>query len=146
MEGVAPRMEAKDFTGTSHFFDLINFSHHILEQKIVATAKTIVYLYSPDLDLLESVERNIENYDKYQKTKLLLRELLGSIAGNEMQDEVIRTSEEIEKLQAEMEELSLAFRHLERENREKIEEIEKYRGSIIELSRAYEEAKVYYSD
>lgn len=63
-----------------------------------------------------------------------------------MQNEVMRTSEEIEKLQGELEELSLAFRHLERENREKNEEIERYRGSIIELSRAYEEAKVYYSD
>ena len=139
-------MEAKDLSGTSHFFDLINFSHHVIDHKIVATAKTIVYLFSPDIDLLEKVERNIENYDKYQKTKLLLRELLGSIAGNEMQNEVMRTSEEIEKLQAEIEELSLAFRHLERENREKNEEIERYRGSIIELSRAYEEAKVYYSD
>ena len=58
----------------------------------------------------------------------------------------MRTSEEIEKLHAELEELSLAFRHLERENREKNEEIERYRGSIIELSRAYEEAKLYYSD
>ena len=105
-------MEAKDLSGTSHFFDLINFSHHVIEHKIVATAKTIVYLFSPDIDLLEKVERNIENYDKYQKTKLLLRELLGSIAGSEMQNEVMRTSEEIEKLQAEIEELSLAFRHL----------------------------------
>lgn len=78
----APRAETKDLSGTSHFFDLVNFSHHVIEQKIVATAKTIVYLFSPDIDLLEKVERNIENYDKYQKTKLLLRELLGSIAGN----------------------------------------------------------------
>lgn len=44
-----------------------------MEQKIVSTAKTIVYLFSPDIDLLERLEHNIENYDKYQKTKMLLR-------------------------------------------------------------------------
>lgn len=58
----------------------------------------------------------------------------------------MRTTEEIEKLQWEIEELSNGFNQLEEENRAKDDEINKYRNSIIDLSKAYEEAKIYFMD
>lgn len=60
--------------------DSLDWSH--LEQKVTNTAKTIVYLFTPDIDLLYTVENNISNYDKYQRTRLILKELVNSIQEN----------------------------------------------------------------
>jgi predicted nucleic acid-binding Zn-ribbon protein len=84
------------------------------------------------------MEQSIENYDKYQKARLILRELLNASVGNSIQDEVIRTSEEILKLEWEIDELSLAFQQLEGQNKDKDEEIAKYRKTVIDLTKAYE--------
>jgi hypothetical protein len=53
------KLEQKDHSNASHCFEPVNFSNHRLEQRIVATSKTIVYLFSPDIDLLENIESNI---------------------------------------------------------------------------------------
>lgn len=51
-------------------------NQHHLNQRISTAAKTIIYLFSPEIDLIEHLSNNIEQYDKYKKTKLILKELM----------------------------------------------------------------------
>lgn len=140
------RLEGEHGNG-SHLADSMFSGSHLLEKRIATAARTIVYLFSPDIDLLENFEQGIENYDKYKKTRLILRELVAhSTSTSHLQQQIMRTSEEVFRLEAEIDELSMAFQQLTIENTRKDEEIVKYRQMIGELSRAYEEAKTCFSD
>ena len=68
-----------------------------LEYRLTSTAKTIVYLFSPDVDLLEQLEHNIQHYHHFKKTKLILRELVNSVSGDQSGAEMdlVRTKEQI---------------------------------------------------
>ena len=89
---MSERLEG-DNPSASHSADGVFSGCHLLEQRITTAARTIVYLFSPDIDLLENFECGIQNYDKYKKTRLILRELLALSASNsQLQQEIMRTS------------------------------------------------------
>jgi hypothetical protein len=82
-----------DVSSGSHFSEIAAVGREMEEQRISTAAKTLTYLFSPDIDLLENLEHSLDNYDKYQKARLILRELLAAAAPAPIHQEVMRTSE-----------------------------------------------------
>lgn len=101
-ESIPNKIDIKDIFDISHHHlahvESINTSQ--LEQKVITTAKTIIYLFTPEIDLLQRLENDIHNYDKFQKTKLILKEFINSILTGrlEMETEVLKTSEEMSRV------------------------------------------------
>lgn len=68
------------------------------EQRILGAARALTYLFSPEIDLLDNLDRSLEHYDKYQKAVHILRELLEASSAGCLQQEVMRTTEDVVRL------------------------------------------------
>lgn len=68
---MADRIDLGHFHQQLSVLDSLDWTH--LEQKVTNAAKTIVYLFTPEIDLLYTLENNLSNYDKYQRTRLILK-------------------------------------------------------------------------
>lgn len=48
----------------------------LYDQHINSAAKTIIYLFSPEIDIIDNIASDFSNYDKFHKTKEILNELV----------------------------------------------------------------------
>lgn len=116
------------------------------EREVEATARALVYLFSPEIDLLENASSSLQHYDKYWKSKTILWELVRTLRNSDLAGEVSRTAEEVGYLEAQVEELQAGLAEWQRQSEAQQQRIEEDQERLLMLTAAYEEAKMLFQE
>ena len=75
MNSEEERYKDRDFSYIMKNKDNKTYALNIIppyEQYIKAATKAIIYLFSPEIDIIDNIESDFSNYDKFHKTTEIL--------------------------------------------------------------------------